>query len=207
MRVKICGITRAEDARLAADLGAWAVGFVFWPGSPRFVEPARARTIADALPAYVLPVGVFVNQPASEVEEVGRLVRLGAVQLHGDESAAYAAAMTRRVIRAVSPDRALRDESEQEWGATTLLLDATEGERRGGTGRTIDWEAAAVVASRRPVVLAGGLGPANIAEAIRTVRPAAVDVSSGVERAPGEKDAALMEALFRAVAGAYEEVR
>ena len=207
MRVKICGITRAEDARLAADLGAWAVGFIFWPGSPRFVEPARARTIADALPAYVLPVGVFVNQPASEVEEVGRLVRLGAVQLHGDESAAYAAAMTRRVIRAVSPDRALRDESEQEWGATTLLLDATEGERRGGTGRTIDWEAAAVVASRRPVVLAGGLGPANIAEAIRTVRPAAVDVSSGVERAPGEKDAALMEALFRAVAGAYEEVR
>jgi phosphoribosylanthranilate isomerase len=207
VRVKICGITRAEDARLAADLGAWAVGFIFWPGSPRFVEPARARTIADALPAYVLPVGVFVNQPASEVEEVGRLVRLGAVQLHGDESAAYAAAMTRRVIRAVSPDRALRDESEQEWGATTLLLDATEGERRGGTGRTIDWEAAAVVASRRPVVLAGGLGPANIAEAIRTVRPAAVDVSSGVERAPGEKDAALMEALFRAVAGAYEEVR
>jgi len=207
VRVKICGITRVEDARLAADLGAWAVGFIFWPGSPRFVEPARARTIADALPAYVLPVGVFVNQPASEVEEVGRLVRLGAVQLHGDESAAYAAAMTRRVIRAVSPDRALRDESEQEWGATTLLLDATEGERRGGTGRTIDWEAAAVVASRRPVVLAGGLGPANIAEAIRTVRPAAVDVSSGVERAPGEKDAALMEALFHAVAGVHEEVR
>ena len=207
MRVKVCGITRVDDARLAADLGAWAIGFIFWPKSPRFVEPARARAIVDALPAYVLPVGVFVNQPAGEVEEVGRLVRLGAVQLHGDESAAYAAAMTRRVIKAMSPDRALGGEPERDWGMTTLLLDATEGDRRGGTGRTIDWDIAAAVARRRPVVLAGGLGPANIAEAIRTVRPAAVDVSSGLERVPGEKDPALMEALFKAVAGVHEEVR
>jgi len=207
VRVKVCGITRVDDARLAADLGAWAIGFIFWPKSPRFVEPARARAIVDALPAYVLPVGVFVNQPAGEVEEVGRLVRLGAVQLHGDESAAYAAAMTRRVIKAMSPDRALGGEPERDWGMTTLLLDATEGDRRGGTGRTIDWDIAAAVARRRPVVLAGGLGPANIAEAIRTVRPAAVDVSSGLERVPGEKDPALMEALFKAVAGVHEEVR
>jgi phosphoribosylanthranilate isomerase len=207
VRVKICGITRVEDARLAVELGAWAVGFIFWPKSPRFIAPPRARAIVDALPAYVLPVGVFVNQPVEEVEEIGRIARLGAVQLHGDESAEYAAAITRRVIKAMTPEQAVPLDRDAGWDATTLLLDAADGERRGGTGRTADWRTAAVIARRRPVVLAGGLGPGNVADAIRAVRPAAVDVSSGLEHAPGEKDPALMEALFRAVAGAGEEER
>ena len=201
MRVKICGITRADDARLAADLGAWAVGFIFWPKSPRFIEASRARAIVDRLPAYVTPVGVFVDQDVEEIEGIAREVRLGAVQLHGDETPAGARLLTRRVIKALSVERAMTQAAD-DWADATVLLDATDGERRGGTGTAIDWTRAAVVARQRPVLLAGGLRPANVGEAIRAVRPAAIDVSSGVERAPGEKDPALMEALFRAVADA-----
>jgi phosphoribosylanthranilate isomerase len=204
VRVKICGITRAEDAKRAADLGAWAVGFVFWPRSPRFIEPSRARAIVDQLPAYVMPVGVFVDQPMEDVEEIARVVRLGAVQLHGDESVAYARPLTRRVIKALGLPQALADGILQGWGDATVLLDATDAERRGGTGRPIDWRQAAEVARRRPVVLAGGLRPDNVAEAVRVVRPAAIDVSSGVERAPGEKDPRLMQALFAAVSSVGE---
>ena len=204
MRVKICGITRSEDAKVAADLGAWAVGFVFWPRSPRFIEPSRARAIVDQLPAYVMPVGVFVDQPMEDVEEIARVVRLGAVQLHGDESVAYARRLTRRVIKALGLPQALADGILQDWRDATVLLDATDAERRGGTGRPIDWRQAAEVAGRRPVVLAGGLRPDNVAEAVRVVRPAAIDVSSGVERAPGEKDPRLMQALFAAVSSVGE---
>jgi phosphoribosylanthranilate isomerase len=204
VRVKICGITSAEDARLAADLGAWAIGFVFWPASPRFVDPSRARDIVERLPAVVTPIGVFVDQPAEHVEEVSRLVRLGAVQLHGRESTAYAQSLSRRVIKALGVDEATEASTLAAWGGTTILLDAVDGARRGGTGRTIDWPAAARIARERPIVLAGGLRPDNVAEAVRLVKPAAIDVSSGVERSPGRKDPALMEALFAALAGAQE---
>lgn len=226
MRVKICGVTRMEDGRLAATLGAWAVGFVFWPGSPRFVDPSRAREIARQLPPAVTAVGVFVDQPAEYVTDVARYVGLGAVQLHGNESAEYARSIARPDVEAASTQREvpdvgtafrrpeiikafslqqLGDVSELgEWGETTVLLDAVDAERRGGTGKTIDWHAAARIARMRPVVLAGGLGPDNVAEAVRLVKPAAIDVSSGVERSPGLKDAALMEALFAAVADSQE---
>jgi phosphoribosylanthranilate isomerase len=203
VRVKICGITRAADAQLAAELGAWAVGFIFWPESRRYIEPARARDIVEGLPAYVLPVGVFVDQPVEHVEEVSREVRLGAVQLHGDESVTYARSLTRRVIKALDVQGAMA--ADAAWGSTTVLLDAIDPATRGGTGRRIDWQLAAQIARKRPVVLSGGLQPDNVAEAIRIVRPAAIDVSSGVERAPGEKDPARMRALFAAV-NAHEEV-
>ena len=202
--MKICGLTSVDEARLAADLGAWAVGFVFWRESPRFVEPSRAREIVERLPATVTPVGVFVDQPAEYVDEVATHVKLGAVQLHGQESPQYAYALSRRVIKALALHQLSDGSALEGWGDTTILLDAIDPERRGGTGRTIDWAAAARIARERPVVLAGGLRPDNVAEAIRTVKPAAIDVSSGVERAPGRKDAALMEALFAAVAGAQE---
>jgi phosphoribosylanthranilate isomerase len=204
VRVKICGITSIDDARLAVELGAWAIGFVFWPSSPRFIEPSLAREIVERLPAVVTAVGVFVNQPAEHVEDVSSRVRLGAVQLHGDESPRYAHSLSRRVIKAFAVDEAVDPSSLGAWGDTTILLDASDSERRGGTGRTIDWQAAAHIARARPIVLAGGMRPDNVAEAVRTVRPAAVDVSSGVERSPGRKDAALMEALFAALAGAQE---
>jgi phosphoribosylanthranilate isomerase len=196
MFVKICGVTRADDARAAVDAGAGAIGFVFWPGSPRFVDPYRARAIAAQLPPFVTAVGLFVNQPAAYVNGVASLVRLGAVQLHGDETPEFASTVISPVIKALPV--AAADAWPRE---TTLLLDAHDPVKRGGTGRTIDWSAAAVVAGRRRVLLAGGLTPDNVADAIAWVRPFGVDVSSGVERAPGIKDHQRIRALFEAIHG------
>jgi len=191
MFVKICGITRLEDAEAAVGAGASALGFVFWPGSPRFVDPYRARAIVQALPPFVTPVGLFVSQPREYVGAVASLVRLGAVQLHGDESVEFAASLAWPVIKALSVDRA------SAWPlATTLLLDAHDPVKRGGTGQTIDWAAAAHIAARRKVLLAGGLTPDNVAEAVASVRPFGIDVSSGVERSPGIKDHGKLRALF-----------
>ena len=139
-RIKICGITRAEDAQLAADLGAWAVGFIFWPGSARVIEPQRARDIVRALPPFVVPVGVFVNQPADDVEEIATFVRLGAVQLHGEEPPDLARILSHRVIKAVPLDADGRALGLDDWPDTLVLLDAHDPVRRGGTGRPIDWK-------------------------------------------------------------------
>jgi len=205
-RVKICGVTRAEDAELAAALGASAVGFVFWPRSPRFVEPSRARDIVRLLPPFVTPVGVFVDQPAGHVKDVAAVVGLGAVQLHGNEDVGYSRAIGRRVIKAASVAQALL--RSDYWPAEiTLLLDALDPERRGGTGQTVDWAAAATVAARRRVILAGGLRAENAVEAIQAVKPFAIDVSSGVESAPGIKDEGRLRALFAAVAEAEGAAR
>ena len=199
MLVKICGITRVDDALAAVTAGAGAIGFIFWPASPRFVDPFRARTIARALPPFVTAVGVFVNQPVAYVNGVVSLVRLGAVQLHGDETTGFASRIDVPIIKAIPLDAA--DEGRiAEWpAATTLLLDVHDPVRRGGTGRTIDWTAAAAVAARRHVLLAGGLTPDNVAEAVARVRPFGIDVSSGVERAPGITDPQRLRALFEAL--------
>jgi phosphoribosylanthranilate isomerase len=194
MFVKICGITRVDDALAAVEGGAGAIGFVFWPNSPRFIDPFRARAIADALPPFVTPVGLFVNQSREFVNGVASLVRLGAVQLHGDETPQFAASIAAPVIRALPVEQA------SAWpSGGTLLLDVRDPVQRGGTGRTIDWTAAAAVAVRRRVLLAGGLTPDNVAAAIAEVRPFGIDVSSGVERAPGIKDHQRLRALFEAV--------
>jgi phosphoribosylanthranilate isomerase len=196
MLIKICGITRAEDADAAVAAGAGAIGFVFWPGSPRFLDPHRARAIASRLPSFVTPVGVFVDQPLEYVNAVASLVRLGAVQLHGDETPAFAAGVARPVVKALS----VAAVDAHAWPAhTRLLLDAQDPVARGGTGRTIDWSAAAAVAARRQILLAGGLTPDNVADAVAMVRPFGIDVSSGVERAPGVKDHQRLRALFEAV--------
>lgn len=196
MIVKICGITRPEDAEAAVAAGAGAIGFIFWPKSPRFIDPHRARAIAAALPPLVTPVGVFVNQPLDYVNGVASLVRLGAVQLHGDETPEYAAGAAAPVIKALSLDAA----DGTAWPARVrILLDVHDPVARGGTGRTIDWAAAAAVAARREILLAGGLTPDNVADAVARVRPFGIDVSSGVERAPGIKDPRRLRALFEAV--------
>jgi phosphoribosylanthranilate isomerase len=198
MFVKICGMTRAEDALAAVDAGADAIGFVFWPQSPRFVDPYRARSIAAMLPPLVTPVGVFVDQPAEYVNGVAALVPLGAVQLHGDEDAAYADRIVRPVIKAI----AVGDVAPQVSGwpdRVTMLLDVHDPARRGGTGRTVDWGVASGIARQRRALLAGGLTPENVAQAIADVQPFGIDVSSGVERSPGVKDHARIRALFEAV--------
>jgi phosphoribosylanthranilate isomerase len=202
MLVKICGITRMSDAHLAVEAGAAALGFVFWPKSPRFVDPYRARAIVASLPPFVVPVGVFVNQAAEYVRGVAALVKLGAVQLHGDEDVPYAAAIPYPVIRALAIDQQTAIDGIDIWPRqTTLLLDVHDPVNRGGTGRTIDWAAAAPIAAKRRALLAGGLTPDNVAEAVARVRPFGIDVSSGVEASPGVKDPARLRALFEALNG------
>jgi phosphoribosylanthranilate isomerase len=198
--VKICGITSIDDAEAAVEAGAASLGFVFWPKSPRFIDPHRARAIVSSLPPFIVPVGVFVNQPAAHVRGVAALVRLGAVQLHGDEDLLYVAGMDYPVIKAVSIENGDETDRIDIWPRrTTLLLDVHDPVSRGGTGRTIDWSAAAPIAARRRTLLAGGLTPDNVAQAVECVRPYGIDVSSGVERSPGVKDHARIRALFEAL--------
>jgi phosphoribosylanthranilate isomerase len=196
MLIKICGITRAEDAHAALAAGAQALGFVFWRGSPRFIDPYRARRIVSTLPAFITPVGVFVNQPIDYVAGVASIAHLGAVQLHGDETIEYAAALPLPVVKALTAGDAAID----RWPRNiTILLDVHDPARRGGTGATIDWTAAGAAAGRRPILLAGGLTPENVAGAVAQVRPFGVDVSSGVERSPGIKDHDRMKSFCEAV--------
>ena len=197
VKVKVCGITRPEDAALAVDLGASAVGFVFWPRSPRYVAPAAAAAMARALPPDVAPVGVFVDPTRDDVDAIAARVGLAGVQLHGDEPATLCDGLPYRVMKAVPVDGdATHDRVDEVPAGITVLLDARDPARRGGTGRTVDWTVASAVAARRRIFLAGGLRPENVGEALRVVRPYGIDVSSGVEAEPGRKDAGRLRAFF-----------
>jgi phosphoribosylanthranilate isomerase len=204
MNVKLCGMTRMEDAQLAADLGAWAIGFILWPGSKRAADPAVAAGIARALRRRVEPVGVFVNASLDEVAHAVEAMGLTHVQLHGDEGPSFCQAVAQRTGARVI--KALRigsnaDVADAERYHTDLhLFDASAGEERGGTGQTWDW---ALTAKRRtdvPLVLSGGLTPQNVGEAIAAVRPWGVDVASGIEASPGVKDHEKVEAFVAAAA-------
>jgi phosphoribosylanthranilate isomerase len=198
MMVKICGLTRLQDAQTAIEYGASAIGFIFWPSSPRLIDPYRARTIAKALPPFIATVGVFVNQRREYINGVASLVPLSVVQLHGDESPAFAASLSRPVLKAVT-----RPERSSEWPQKVMLLvDAHDPVKRGGTGHTADWRLAAALARERRIVLAGGLTPENVADAVSAVQPWGIDVSSGVEEAPGIKDERRIAALFAAISRA-----
>lgn len=199
IRIKICGVTTVDDAVLAAELGASAIGLVFWPGSPRFVEMAQAKAIVAALPPFVSAIGVFVDQP-EHAANVAREVGLGAVQFHGDEMPGSYRAFPVRVIKAVTVrDASAREEAAAVPAGATVLLDAHDRVKRGGTGRVVDWSIAAMIARERPVILSGGLNADNVADAVRTVAPSAIDVSSGVELSAGRKDSAKLRALFAAL--------
>jgi phosphoribosylanthranilate isomerase len=185
--IKVCGITRASDARQAVEQGATALGFVLWPKSPRAITADRAAEIVAELPSHVMSVGVFVNESIDGIRSTAEHVGLTAVQLHGDEPPAYADALDWLVIRAVSVGEI--NLAADAWSPdTALLVDNIDPVRRGGTGSAVDWTRAAGIAKTRRVVLAGGLTPDNVATAIRAVHPFGVDVSSGVESAPGVKD-------------------
>jgi phosphoribosylanthranilate isomerase len=200
VRVKICGITRLDDALLATELGAAALGFVFWRKSPRTIDADLAAAISEQLPAHVSTVGVFVDQPVDEIREVAAAARLSAIQLHGDEPLDYAQQLLQPVIKAVPVDPQFVPESLDAIPAEiTVLLDARDPIRRGGTGRTIDWTLARRAAERRRLFLSGGLTPENIRDAVTQVRPYGVDLSSGVESAPGVKDKGRLRAFFGAL--------
>lgn len=199
-RIKICGICRVEDARAAAAAGASAIGLVFWPGSPRAVTRDTATAVVSALPVGVPAIGVFVNQTVDEINDVISAVGLFGVQLHGDEPLDVIPRIRRPVVRALTLERA--EEIDGVPAHVTVLIDAHDPSRRGGTGRAVDWMRARDVARRRPIVLAGGLTPDNVSDAISIVEPYAVDVSSGVERSPGIKDHERIAAFVAAVAAA-----
>jgi phosphoribosylanthranilate isomerase len=203
VKIKICGLTNPEDAAAAVDAGADAVGFVFHKKSPRCAEAAVVRAIVKVLPPFVLPVGVFVNEEAKVVRDVMDSCGLVLAQLHGDETAAYCETLGRPVLKAIR----LKDrrsflalaEFQGRAGVRGFLLDAFSLDAYGGTGQVADWSAAAEAAAAASILLAGGLTPENVAEAIRQVRPYGVDVSSGVEASPGKKHHEKMRAFVQAV--------
>jgi phosphoribosylanthranilate isomerase len=205
-RVKVCGICRFEDALLALDEGAWALGFIFHRSSPRFIAPDYAADlIADVRQATsreFLAVGVFVDWPRAELQRVVDSAGLDVAQLHGAEAPQYVAKVrAREVWKALHVGDGFDvAEVERYPAATRILLDTFRRGEAGGTGETFDWELARAANQRRPIVLAGGIGPDNVADALERVCPEAIDVSSGVEARPGEKDAEKVRALFRNVA-------
>jgi phosphoribosylanthranilate isomerase len=198
--VKICGLTRSQDAELAAGLGASALGFVFWPDSPRCVSAEAAKGITANVPAHVLKVGVFVNQPVEEVARIMDEVGLDVAQLHGHESPEYCRQLAKRTIFKAIGMTDNGSTRVQDFDAdVVLLVDAHDPARFGGTGKTVNWDAAREIAATRRTILAGGLNAANIKLAIRSVRPYGVDVSSGVESAPGVKDPNRLRTFFEAL--------
>ncbi len=203
-RVKICGITRVEDGIAAAEAGADAIGLVFYPDSPRAVTIQQAREICDALPAFVTSVALFVDAEHFVVQDVLNEVPVDLLQFHGSEDAADCAAFAIPYIKAVrmKDDVDVADMAREYRSARGLLVDAYSATAAGGTGESFDWrriEPEVHTELDTPIILAGGLDPDNVAEAIRQVRPYAIDVSSGVEVARGIKDAAKINAFIEAV--------
>jgi phosphoribosylanthranilate isomerase len=202
-RVKICGTTNLADARLAADLGAWAVGMIFVPGTPRAIRQRDAVEIGSSLRRQVELCGVFVNAPLERVTALADGVGLTMLQLHGEEGPAYCAEAARRtgcrVIKAARVGARADVVALEPFHTDFHLLDARVEGARGGTGETWDWDLVAQRRSPTPLVVSGGLRPENVAEAIRATRPYAVDVASGVEASPGHKDPAKLDAFMRGV--------
>ena len=198
--VKICGITNLDDALVAIEAGADALGFNFYPPSPRYIAPDAAGKIIAALPQNLLKVGVFVNEETTTLLEIARAASINALQLHGDESPAYCAALDGWYIIKVFSQKNLADGSPGCYNVTAVMVDAGDKSMRGGTGRLADWSVATKLRDSVPkLFLAGGLSPSNIEEAITTVRPYAVDACSRLEHAPGKKDPELVRDFIKNV--------
>lgn len=199
IRVKICGITNAADSLAACEFGADALGFNFYEKSPRAIAPADAWSIIQKLPPFVQTLGVFVNWTPQAVTSLGRALRLHAAQLHGDESPKDAAAVELPVIKALRIGAKFSPGIFEKYSCQGFLLDAAQDGKYGGTGERADWVSAREAAKSQIIILAGGLTPENIREAIQFVRPYAVDVASGVESKPGKKDHGRMREFFEEV--------
>jgi len=207
MRVKICGITRLEDLRAAVAAGADALGFVFAPRSPRLLDPAAATDLVRSVPAFISRVGLFMDQDAGDIRRILDQVPLSLLQFHGGEDAAFCRGFGLPYIKALamgSSPSLMRAQTEFP-DAAALLMDSHRSGETGGTGKTFDWRtiASSLASLERPVILAGGLTPANVRQAVCEVRPWAVDVSSGVEDAPGMKNVAKMQIFIREAKSEY----
>jgi phosphoribosylanthranilate isomerase len=200
--IKICGITRLEDALCAAASGADAVGFIFHEASPRYITPVKAKAIIAQLPAGIAKVGVFVNREAEEVKRTVDMCGLDLIQLHGDENPAYCHLFpSERVIKSVSPRMAEELLALAVYEVRAFLVDARDAGRYGGTGKRADWALAARLGERHPLILAGGLDAANIEAALAVVSPRAVDINSGCELTPGIKDHDRMRRMIGLIRG------
>jgi phosphoribosylanthranilate isomerase len=208
-RIKVCGITCQEDARMAVAAGADGLGFIFVEQSPRLVEPDMVRAITEELPPFVDRIGVFLDEEIDVIKEIVHYCHLTLVQLHGSESPEYCRKISSQVIKAFS----IRTESDSEElaayadAASGFLLDTYHKDMAGGTGKAFDWKLVEQVKPPGPVILAGGLTPENIGEAIRQVKPFAVDVNSGVEYQPGRKDSDKLKNFAHEVRKADEQAR
>ncbi|HEX5909565.1 MAG TPA: phosphoribosylanthranilate isomerase [Thermoleophilaceae bacterium] len=202
-KIKICGITDPEDARLAVELGAWALGLNFWPESVRTCPADAAEDIAASFKRSVELAGVFVNQTLDEIATAADRYELSLIQLHGDEGPAYCREVARRTGARVIKAARVRDAASvrdlEAFHTDFHLLDAAVPGQRGGTGQSFSWELAGTHRGAVPLILAGGLTPDNVGEAVRVASPYAVDTASGTEASPGHKDPARMTAFFRAV--------
>ncbi|NLA75511.1 MAG: phosphoribosylanthranilate isomerase [Deltaproteobacteria bacterium] len=202
LKVKICGITNYDDAVVAANLGADALGFIFAPKSPRKIEPAIAAEIIKELPPFIKTVGVFVNEHIDKIKDIVDYCGLDSIQLHGDETPEICEALMPRAIKAVR----VRDDFDTSrllsyrGKIRAFLLDTYSEKAAGGTGKTFNWDKALEINSIGiPVILAGGLTPSNITKAIKKVRPYGVDINSGIEKGPGVKDHEAMKELFQKI--------
>ena len=201
-RIKICGITNHEDAVNAVASGADALGFNFFKKSSRYISLEKAAEICAEVPAFVATVGLFVNEPLADVNRIIRVLRLSLVQFHGDEKPEYCQLVGHpyiKALRATSREQ-IKVEAQSFKSAQAILVDTASGSQFGGTGKIFDWGMLPDLG--KPLVLAGGLGPANVGASIAATRPYAVDVSSGVERLKGGKDVAKMKMFFEAVQAA-----
>lgn len=201
VKVKICGITNLDDALQAVDAGADALGFVFYDLSPRCITFEAAERIIGKLPPYVVTSGVFVNNPASFIDSAVERCGINVVQLHGDETPTFCAGIRHTVVKAFRIRNVASIESIRNYSVAGYLLDAYVPGSYGGTGLTFNWETAKVAKQFGPVILAGGLRPDNARLAVETVEPYALDVSSGVEAAPGKKDHAKVSEFIRLAKG------
>lgn len=201
VRIKICGITNLDDALLAAKLGADALGFIFYPKSPRYVAPNAAREIIAHLPPFVTSVGVFVDEAEAVVRDLAAQAGLDWVQVHGQESPDYCRSLGRRVIKGfrIKDESSLKDLEPFQGAVQAFLLDTYKKGQVGGTGESFDWRLAREAKKYGQIILAGGLTPENVAQAIQVAQPQAVDTASGTEAAPGKKDPAKLRDFFKAV--------
>jgi phosphoribosylanthranilate isomerase len=199
IKIKICGITNLDDALASADAGADALGFNFYRKSPRWIDPEKAAEIIAQLPPFVMPVGIFVNEREEKIREIQQLACLQAVQFHGDESPEFCQRFGARVIKAfqVKDKESLKNMAHYHVGA--FLLDSYRDGVRGGTGETFDWHLAVVAKTFGKVILAGGLTPENVSEAVKLVQPYGVDVAGGVEKEKGIKDHAKIKKFITEV--------
>ncbi len=201
VQLKVCGITSLADAQAALTCGATYLGFNFYPPSPRYLTPEAARAIIAELPASIISVGIFVNEPTPAAVS-GLMAQSGVqwAQLHSDETPAFCHAVgAERVIKALRAGPDFDPQTALAYPATAILLDAFDKQLYGGTGKVADWTVARATAGLTRLFLAGGLSPENVAEAVRSVQPFAVDVNSGVESAPGRKDAGKLQLLKQAL--------